>query len=627
MQKTISSFKELKEKLEANEAKVDIGFVEEAYTFAAKIHKGQKTPQGRKRIEHLLNTANIISETILDEETLAAALLHESLFWGNVNKRDVERLFGKEVTKLVEQHKNEKRVEETNLESVDWELLSQIVLASAKDIRSIFIRIATSIDSLGGSEFLQSSEMKKRALIALNVYAPICHKLGLMHYEMQLEDLAFKILYREEYNQIKELVDEKIAQREKKVVAIRSEIERLMKKDGLDVFIQARAKHFYSIFKKLGRTQFGEIYDLLGTRVICDSEADCYKALGVINSKYSSLAHKFRDYIAEPKKNNYKSIHTVVLFGKQPVELQIRTWKMHWDNEVGLAAHWQYKEFKKDKYFDSKLSIIKQLMEWHQTSKGANLLKQSLKTSSGEERVFVFTPKGKVVILREDSTPIDFAFAIHSDIGVKAKGAKVNGKVVPLNQPLENSDTVEILTTPNKQVKRQWLSFVKTEKAKAKIRQALGLSDANRKKKIVTEKPDKTTSDISIRMANCCKPLPGDEIMGYRTTKRKISVHRKGCPSVENIEKNREINIEWSGTREKYKAELSVKANENSALFPQILRVFSENKVRLTATNAKTNKNKVVSCIFSVSIKNKGQLDKCVNQIAAFPYVLEVSRK
>jgi GTP pyrophosphokinase len=368
---------------------------------------------------------------------------------------------------------------------------------------------------------------------------------------------------------------------------------------------------------------FSEIYDLLGTRIICDSVEDCYRVLGVINSNFDDLNHKFRDYISEPKENGYKSIHMVILFNDLPVEVQIRTWQMHWDDEIGLAAHWQYKKHKQDKYFDRKLSVIKQLMEWHSTRKDIEL-KQSLKTRSGEERIFVFTPRGKVVILKEDATPIDFAFAIHSDVGKRVKSAKVNGKAVQLSQALENDDVVEILTANTPHVKRSWLGFVKTEKAKSKIRQVLGIKEPAIKKS--HRETSKKTTDMTIRMANCCRPLPGDDIVGYRTTKRKISVHRKNCDNIKNMGTDRAMLVTWAYARKDYSVELKVVAKENSSLIPEILKAFTSNKIEINSTNTKINKNKVTVCLFNIKIKGKKQLDAAIKSILTLPFVLSVDR-
>ncbi len=623
MQATETTFKELSSELREKNPSGQFGIVKKAYEFAAHVHGDDAFAGGRKRIQHLLNVARIISKVVQDEETLAAALLHDTPASKKVDMQELEKLFGGEIAGLVEQVQKEINIEEKNVNKVDWDLLSKIVLASAKDIRSIFIRVAATIDHLMENDWPEKELVDRKALMALNVYAPICHKLGLNEFEWQVEDMAFKRLRLPDYLAVKDLVGETRKEREKRLRVVEEKLSGLVQEAGINTFVFGRVKNFYSIFQKMEKKPFSEIYDLLGIRIICDSAEDCYKALGAINSNFDDLNHKFRDYIAEPKENGYKSIHMAILFNDLPVEVQIRTWQMHWDDEVGLAAHWQYKEHTHDKYFDRKLSIIKQLMEWHSTRRDIEL-RQSLKTSSGEERIFVFTPRGQVVILKEDSTPIDFAFAIHSDIGKRARGAKVNGKVVQLSHALENDDTVEILTANKLQVKRPWLGFVKTDKAKSKIKQTLGIKDTAIKKGY--RETSKKTTDMTIRMANCCRPLPGDEIVGYRTTKRKISVHRKNCSNVKSMGINKAILVTWADAGKDYSVELKVVARENSSLIPEILKAFSSNKIEINSTNAKTDKNKVTTCLFNVKIKGKKQLDAAMTSISSLPFVLSVER-
>lgn len=623
MQVTETSFKELSSELKEKNPGGQFEIVKKAYEFAEHVHRGETVAGGRKRMQHLLNVARIISTVAPDEETLAAALLHDTIVSTRVEKQELEKLFGSEIAGIVGQVKKEISIEEKNVSEVDWDLLSKIVLASAKDIRSIFVKVASMIDHLMANDYPEKAFGDRKALIALNVYAPICHKLGLDELEWQLEDMAFKRLKLADYLAVKEKVGETREEREKRLGRAETAISGLARGAELNAAAFGRVKNFYSIFQKMQKKPFDEIYDLLGIRIICGSAEDCYKALGLINSEFEDLGHKFRDYISEPKENGYKSIHMVILFEGGPVEIQIRTWQMHWDDEVGLAAHWTYKKYAQDKYFDKKLSIIKQLMDWHSTRRDVEV-KQSLKTHSGEERIFVFTPKKEVIILKEESTPIDFAFAIHSDLGKRIKGAKVNGKAVSLNSPLENNDAVEIITGNKFQVKRAWLSFVKTDKARAKIRQALGLKEPAIKKKL--RETVKKTTDMAIRMANCCRPLPGDEIVGYRTTKRKISVHRKNCSNIENTEADKAILVTWADAGKDYSVELKVVAKEHSALIPEILKAFSSNKIEINSTTAKTSKNKVTTCLFSIKIKGKKQLDAAISSISSLPFVLSVER-
>ena len=625
MQTTANSFERLCQNIKDKDPNAKLDLVKKAFEFASHVHKNQKTPRGQPRIDHLVNTAKIISHIDPDEETLVAALLHDATLTGGVEMEELEREFGKEVSTLVEEYVKEINIEDKNIDNVDFELLSQIVLASAKDIRSLFIKMTAAISYLKEGEYLDDKLDKKKALLALNVYAPICHKLGLRELEWRAEDLAFKHLHRAEYEEIRDLVDELRKDREERLEKTRVEIENALETKKISAVIESRVKHYYSIYKKRKIKNFSEMYDLLGIRILCDSEADCYKTLGIINANYKIVEPKFRDYIADPKKNQYKSIHTVILAGGKPIEVQIRTWQMHWNDEVGLAAHWQYKDHKKDKYFDKKLSTIKQLREWHKSQKNSNELKQSLKTHSGEERIFVFTPKEEVVIIKEASTPIDFAFAIHSDVGFRAKGAKVNGKIVPLDHKLENGDSVEIITARSNQIKRQWLSMVKTDKAKSKIRQTLGIRETKKSKN--KHPKGRKTTDLRVRMANCCLPLPGDDIIGYRTTKRKITVHRENCPNIAKIETTRKVFVTWANEQKNYAVAIKVVAKEHASLIPNILKILTDNNIVVETTHAKTNKNQITTCMFSARIKSKDQLEKAKQKIVSLPQVLNVNRE
>jgi len=599
--------------------------IRKAYEFASHVHKNQLIGIERSRLEHAVNASQILAEIGMDESTVAAAMLHDTIGFGHVETQELEKLFGKEIAGLVEEYTKERELEDANFEKVDSALLSKIVLAAAKDIRSLLINIASTIDFLEKGGYAAAETIRKHAVLALNIYGPICHKLGLIKLEWQVEDVAFRHLYKQEYNEIKEMIKEKRSEREKIVENAGTEIADALEAHGIKAFVQARAKSFYSTHKKMKRKPFNEIYDLLGVRIICDNEEQCYKSLGLLHAKYKTIEHKFRDYITDPKKNRYKSIHTIIIFQNKPIEAQIRTWQMHWNNEIGLASHWQYKKFRQDKHFDQKLSIISQIMEWHKTHKNQKELVQSLSAEGGEERIFVFTPKRETIIVKEGSTALDFAFAVHSDIGLRAKATKVNSKIAPFNHEIENGDTVEVLVSSKSQVKRHWLSFVKSDKAKTKIKQALGIKEPHTVPKKMLENV-KVTTDLKVKMARCCKPLPGDEIIGYRTTKRKIAVHRKNCENMSIVPETKKVIVAWAGAEENYSTELKILAKESPSLIPELLKAFSENGIKINSTRAKTNKNHITSCIISVRIQTKSQLDKAVREINKLPFVIAAGR-
>ncbi len=351
---------------------------------------------------------------------------------------------------------------------------------------------------------------------------------------------------------------------------------------------------------------------------------ECYEILGIAHSEYRTVPNQFTDYIANPKKNGYRSIHTAVEWNNQPLEIQIRTREMHYECETGLASHWQYKHYAKDDFFDKRLSWAKQLVEWHRTARDSRNLAHSLKMGFGQNKIFVFTPKQKVIVLPEGGSPIDFAFAIHSDLGVKCHKAKVNGKIVPLSHKLENADTVEIITSNQLQLKRAWLNLVKSSKAQAKIKQKLGIKSA---KKVVLEKKDeRLTSDKNIRIAKCCNPVPGDEIIGVRTTKRKISVHRAECGNALRILKERRMEVKWDLAEKDYIVGIKVLARDSPGLLPAILKIISGTKVSIISTDAKTNRNNILQSKFNIKIKNIEQLENIIKKISALPTVFETGR-
>ena len=399
-----------------------------------------------------------------------------------------------------------------------------------------------------------------------------------------------------------------------------------MQRESRDTTIEGRAKHFYAIYRKMSeqKKSFDEIYDLLGIRIICDSIKECYEVLGVVHSNYNVVSNKFTDYIANPKKNGYRSIHTVVEWHNMPLEVQIRTWDMHYENEAGFAAHWQYKHYAEDKYFDKKLTWAKQLVEWQRKTKAGRELIHSLKIDFGRNSIFVFTPKRQVIVLPERSTPVDFAFAVHSDLGYKCSKAKVNGKIVSLNHELENTDTVEIIPAKREQVKGQWLGFAKSAKALTKIRQRLGIKTG----KPAKEKKQRfaTTSDKAVRIAKCCNPLPGDEIVGFRTTKRKITIHRKECRNMQGLKRERRMPVGWGLSKKGYDARIKVHARDSPMLLPTILHVFDEAKVVINSTNAKANPNKTLTCTFNHRINNLDQLGNVIKKVERLPTVFRVER-
>jgi len=589
---------------------------------------GRLGKQGQKNLEHSVRVAKTLFDLGFDNTTIAAGLVHDIEAKAGTPKEKVALKLGGEIEKIVTECAKIRQIEAKNLGTIGFETLSTVILATAGDIRAIFIKFATRLDTLQGNTGLSKKKLAERAAGALEIYAPLCQKLGLYEMEGLLEDYSLKINQPKTYNSISKLLGKSKAERKAELGKAIEEFSALVSKEKGNVSVQGRVKGIYSIQRKM-ETQgksFDEICDLLGVRMVCDSIRECYELLGIVHSEYKIVPNRFADYIANPKKNGYRSIHTAIFWNGKPLEVQIRTREMHYENETGLASHWQYKRYASDRFFDKRLSWAKQLVEWHRSAQGTKNLAHSLRMGFGKNMIFVFTPKHQVVVLPEGATPIDFAFAIHSDLGHKCLKAKVNDKIVTLNHGLDNADKIEIITAKQPQTKRQWLSITKSRKAQGKIRQKLGIKVP--KKKLLPEKGDQPiASDKNTRIAKCCNPVPGDEIVGVRTTKRKVSVHRAHCANTVRVPRDRKVEIKWGLAEKDYVVGIKVKAKDNPGLLPAILNIIGKNNVAISATDAKTTKNNILQCKFDVRIKNSRQLDEIIGKIALLPGVFEAIRE
>ncbi len=614
-----TSFKQLKKKASWASEK-ERKLLEKAF----ELMKGQR----KSTVQHELNTAFILAELELDIESVAAGMLHEAIYEKSAEEEEIRKALGAEISEIVRETATLKEIKKKNAEKMDPKMLRQIILGVSKDIRSLFVEMSSQLDKARFAGKKKRSERKRFARLILEIYAPICHKLGLYEMEWELTDLSFKALHSKEYYSIKRRVKEKRIAREKKVERIASEMGEMLKGEKIYAEVYGRAKSFYGIFKKMRRgKKFEEIHDLLGVRAICNSITDCYRALGLIYARYEPLG-KFEDYIANPKPNGYRSIHAVVKWKKQPVEVQIRTVEMHRNAEEGLAAHWKYKEMEKDMHFDRKLSWAKQLVEWQRALKGKRNLMKSLKAELEQKHLFVLTPKRDVIVLPEHATPVDFAFMIHSDLGEKCERATVNGKIVPLHFELKNGDTVQIITGSRKSVKRQWLNFVKTSKAKDRIKKILGIRLAPRKSGKTQRKRGAISTDSEkVTMAKCCNPVAGDEILGFRTAKRKISVHRENCPFLKRLPSEKKVKVVWApGSEKKYSARIKVKAIERAGLLMDLLRELEKSRIPVNKTEAKGESKNVTHCVFELNVKDVEKLDALLERMKGIPSVFEVER-
>ena len=590
----------------------------------AKAHKFMLKESSDCMKAHQLNTAVILAKLGLDYETISAALVHEIMLDEPEKKSEMEKTLGKEITGIAIDIAKLKLVKNKNYGKMKNEMLAKVILGITQDFRSLFVELASQLDK---TRNIKRRMKNKKALADLTgqVYAPIAHKLGFYEIEWEMRDLSLKFFKPKEYNKIKELVGEKRGERERFIRAAVKKTEGMLKKHEINVSVSGRVKSFNGIYKKmLGQEKrFSEISDLNGVRIICNSTEDCYRAMGLIHLNFNALG-EYDDYISNPKPNGYQSIHTVFEWKKQKIEAQIRTWEMHRTAEEGIASHWRYKQVSKDKHFDRRLAWVKQLLDWQRKLKKSNKSMRSLKLAFGERDVFALTPKNEIVLLHEGSTALDFAYAVHSDIGNRCKSIEVNGKISPLNTTLESGDTVTVHIAPRNQLKRGWLNIVKSEKARSKIRKGLGLKGASRKK---TEEKSISKNLKKTVIAKCCNPLPGERITGYKTTKRKITIHSADCPFLALLQDNKKIEVDWGFEhKEEFSSKLRVKSFERPGILIDLLSELEKLGVTINSTETKSEKGNTLKCVFDLQLKNAQQFEKIRKKITSLPAVIEAGR-
>ncbi|MFA4906864.1 MAG: TGS domain-containing protein [archaeon] len=504
----------------------------------------------------------------------------------------------------------------------------KIAVAACRDFRAIIAMLGIQIARTANMGESDQRQRKKQAELAMRVFAPIAHKLGIYYAKAILEDLAFRELQPEECR----LLEERIAERRK---GIEDEIGKVMeairerlgsRAESGKIRIQARAKHIYSAWNKMQKKKIGleQVYDIAAVRIITKTVAECYELLGTVHSLWEPLPGQFDDYIAKPKPNGYRSLHTAIIGpGKKPIEIQIRTEEMHENAELGIAAHWRYKGQAEGKQ-DKKLNWLKQAIEWRNGREG-----EESKLDFFENQIYVFTPKGQVIELPEGSTPIDFAYTVHTDIGSKCAKAKVNGKLAPLSAKLENADTVQIITSQKQAPKRSWLSMAITQKALQKIRASLEIAVIKKKRGEAVKGKGRVfieENEKRVKLAKCCSPLPGDEVIALRTTKRKVSVHRADCRNAVSAEKEKLVGAIW-GNPEKggYETQIIVNAKDSAGILSQMLSSLSAERAKVVSSTARSvNGNN--RCVFTVKVAGLGQLENAIRALEKIKGVISAGR-
>lgn len=712
---------ELIEKAKAYLPAEKIAVIERAYEFARKAHEGQTRKSGEPYIEHPLHVALILVNLQLDANSLAAALLHDVEENCGIPNSEIADKFGPEIAKLVDATtKLGKLSLQTTSEtskrsgasggSSQAENLRKMLVAMAEDLRVVFIKLADRLHNMRTLQALEPERQRRIARETLDIYAPLAHRLGIWELKWQLEDLAFRYLEPEQYRRIAGFIASKRADRERFIAEITGTLQQEFEKAGLKAEIFGRAKHIYSIYQKTERyaaigKDFDDIHDLLALRVIVDTVPECYRALGIVHNLWHPLPEQFNDYIANPKMNGYQSLHTTIMCERtMPLEIQIRTREMHHVAEYGMAVHWHYKEgSKKDLSFENGIGWLRQLIDWHRELSGAEEFLESVRTDVFSDQVFVYTPKGEIKDLPKGATPLDFAYRIHTDLGHRCIGAKVNGKLVPLNSELRNGDIVEILASKiHRGPSRDWLNlnlgFVKTTHARAKIRQwftkqerteniergreilekfmrHLGIKFTERNKlmelfsyetfdefydalgyggvttqqiaaRLAPEQPAETKTietahpkqqvssikvlgvgDMLTNLAQCCNPVPGDEIIGFVTRSRGVSIHRKDCVNIVNEEeRERLIPVQWGQTDHIYPVTVEVDAWDRVGLARDITAVVAAEKVNIANMNVSNKSDQKTLFSITLDIGNLGQLSRVLARIEGVRGVINVAR-
>ncbi len=660
----------------------DSDLLRRAFEFAARAHEGQQRRSGEEFILHPFGVAKICAELHLDEQTIAAALLHDVVEDTETEVADVRAEFGEEVARLVEGVTKLTRISFQSREQAEAENYRKMIMAMAEDARVILIKLADRLHNMRTIEYLGKQKQLQKARETLEVYAPLAHRLGIHTLKWELEDLAFRTLHPRKYDEIKTMVAERRAEREQRVERAVAELRTELDKVDVPAEISYRAKHFYSIYDKMvkkGR-EFNEIYDLTAMRVIVERDGeegirDCYGALGLIHSLWKPMPGRFKDFIAMPKLNRYRALHTTVIGPEgMPLEIQVRTRQMHREAEYGIAAHWIYKRGRTAKADGAWEAWVNQVMDWQQDEPDAREWSKNWRADLFTDEVYVFTPKGELKTLPAGSTPIDFAYAVHTDVGHRTVGAKVNGRIVPLHYRLKSSDIVEILTAKSgRGPSRDWLKLAASSRARNKIRQwysretrgeteqkgrealeqalkgqnlpyrklagsavlAQVIREAGFKKaedfylalgsgklppsQIVNKvihrlKTDEVAEeapvplkapkareavgsssfgitvhgveDVLVRMAKCCTPVPGDDIVGYISLGRGVTIHREDCPNVKALMRNPErfTAVEWDGDASKsFRVQIAVDAWDRSRLLEDVARTFAEHGANIVS--------------------------------------------
>ncbi len=634
-----------------------------AALWAVNQHKGQKRASGEPYIIHPISVAETLINLKMDVPTVVGGLLHDVIEDTAITEEEFTQLFGKEITTLVN---GVTKINILNVQSKtmqESETIRKMFLAMVKDIRVILIKLADKKHNMSTLHFLKPEKQKRIAKECLDIYAPLAGKLGIYGLKSELEDASLKYIDKDAYYEIKNFISDKKRKRQQFLAKIEQNIHDAAREQGIEVDVKSRAKHFYSIYSKMQNKEkeLGDIYDLLGVRILCNTTLECYNILGLVHSMWSPIAGRFKDYIAMPKENNYQSLHTTVMGEKgKTFEVQIRTHKMNQTAEFGIAAHWLYKEGKKESHIKpSDLAVINKLKTWNDVNIDSVEYINTVIGDLLQDSIYVYTPNGKIIELPQGATALDFAYHIHSEIGDRCVGAKANNKIIPLTKPLENNQIVSIMTSETAHPHVNWLKHVKTARAKSKIRNWLNHhheSVTADKSVIVKESPVKkvkeehfesyederisiehqevTNSDnnsivigdennIMVSFANCCHPVIGDKIIGFVSRGRGVIVHRKDCPNLAGINefKEREIPIAWEAETLNTVRKCRITAKRAAGIFSEIEGSLKKYKAHLISGVLDENDRGMLEGNFTIELANGDDFKNILKSIRTIPSI------
>jgi guanosine-3',5'-bis(diphosphate) 3'-pyrophosphohydrolase len=716
----IDSVENLVRVIKARSSKVDLREIQRAYAFAEQSHRGQKRLSGEDFIEHPVAVAAILADLGMDLTTLQAALLHDVVEDTSLSLEEIEGEFGTQVAAIVDGLTKLEKIKFRSREQEQAENVRKMIIAMARDIRVLLIKLADRLHNMRTLDVFSKQKQQEKATETLEIYGPLAHRLGVHRIKWELEDLSFKALHPRRFEEIRNLVEKRQGERQELVEGVSEQLRAKLRDMKIKADVQGRPKHLYSVYEKmvLRGKEFNEIYDLVGLRVLVDSVRDCYAVLGALHALWKPVPGRFKDYVAMPKFNMYQSLHTTVIGPEgRPLEIQIRTHQMHATAEFGIAAHWRYKDRGSKKAADDKaeLAWLGRMIEWQQESADPREFMEGLKIDLYEGQVFVFTPKGDVVNLPAGATPIDFAYAIHTDVGHRCMGARVAGRLVPLDYELHTGDTVEVLTSkaPDAGPKRDWLAIVKSPRARNKIRQwfsrerredaletgrellhralrrqslpvvrlssdelmsevaadlkyptldslyvAIGeghvspQSIVSRLTRLVSEEVEgeaeeipaarpvrlaepsqavvvQGRSDVWVKLARCCTPVPGDEIIGFITQGQGVSVHRSDCPNVKELSKQQErfIDVSWqAGRPTSFAVSIQVEALDRRKLLQDVATVLGDQHVNIIAAASNTGKDRIATLRFTFELADIAHLSSILSAVKRVDSVYDAFR-